>query len=123
MDKGPVFRFTEATAPLITELISTLDKTGNRNDPNTNDETLSSNPIAKSSSVLDEDLHGHSLKFQTRLGDLFLILIIIFQLRPETEPMCSPAECLHKRFNWGFIKDNSIPTYPNHLTKCRCARK
>jgi hypothetical protein len=39
--------------------------------------------------VVDEDLHSYHLKFQTRLGDLFLVLIIIFQLISEMEPMYS----------------------------------
>jgi hypothetical protein len=71
---------------------------------------LSINSIIATLSVGGKNLHGHRLYLPTYHGDLFLVLIIISQLRSETESMCFPVEYLHKNFNQSFIKYNIIST-------------
>jgi hypothetical protein len=61
--------------------------------------------MAQSPFIVGKNLHGHHLKLLTRRGDLLLVLIVTFQLRSEEEPICSPVEYLHKRFDWSFIKN------------------
>jgi hypothetical protein len=50
------------------------------NDPITNDEVLSSKPMAPSPSVVGKNLHDHHIKLQECIGNLLLILITTFQL-------------------------------------------
>jgi hypothetical protein len=75
-----------------------------------NDKILKINPIAKSPSMVDIKLHSQRLQFEACIVDQLLILVILFQLQPKPESMCSPVKYLHKSFGGEFIKDNIIPT-------------
>jgi hypothetical protein len=65
----------------------------------TNDEILSTNSMTPSPSMVGKNLHGHRLELLARYGDLLLVLIVTFQLRPEVKLVCSPVKYLHKRFD------------------------
>jgi hypothetical protein len=60
--------------------------------------------------MISEDLHDHRLQVLTGHRDCFFILVIPFQLKPESEPICPLVEYLHKNFGWGFVKYHIIST-------------
>jgi hypothetical protein len=58
--------------------------------------------------MVGEDLHGPCLQVLTSRRDRFFILVIPFQMGPESKLICFSVEYLHKSFSWEFIKDNII---------------
>jgi hypothetical protein len=60
-------------------------------DHNTNDEILSTDPVAPSPTMVDKYLNGCHLQLLASRGDHVLVLVVTFQLLPKAKPMRPPV--------------------------------